>query len=72
MYFIECDCNINGSVANTYCNSITGQCICKENVIGRQCTDCDSGYWNLNSGSCTQCGCYSLGSISSDCDKVKH
>ena len=37
-----CDCNINGSIS-TFCDSKL-ECICKDNISGKKCTNCKSGY----------------------------
>lgn len=34
-----CQCHTNGSVSDV-CNKETGQCQCRENVVGRQCDEC--------------------------------
>ena len=39
----DCDCNTEGSIA-AQCNSETGQCQCKPNVIGLKCDQCAEGY----------------------------
>ena len=35
---LECDCDAEGSVDEFNCNSLGGQCECKDHVIGRTCT----------------------------------
>lgn len=48
-----------------------GQCECKQNVIGRECSQCRPGFWNLTSGrGCVECLCNPLGSVSLACDPV--
>lgn len=37
--FAACQCHTNGSVSEV-CNKDTGQCQCRENVVGRQCEEC--------------------------------
>ena len=32
------------------CEQDRGQCTCKSHVIGRQCDECEAGFWNLTSG----------------------
>ena len=51
------------------CNSITGKCSCKPNVVGHDCDKCKDGFWNLNSGNgCEACNCDPIGSINATCD----
>ncbi|KAF7254775.1 Laminin subunit alpha-2, partial [Varanus komodoensis] len=52
---IACHCNINGSFSEN-CNSETGQCDCRPNVVGRQCNECKA------------CDCSIVGSLSLQCD----
>lgn len=40
---IKCDCHPVGS-RGKICDQATGQCPCKEGVIGRTCNDCKEGY----------------------------
>ncbi len=35
-----CTCNQYGTVGNLGCNVYTGECVCKRNVIGRDCNQC--------------------------------
>lgn len=49
-----CNCHPKGTQRNSdnsliQCNLKNGQCPCKSNVQGRQCDQCENGYWNLNS-----------------------
>ena len=39
-----CDCSNEGSNSEV-CNSENGQCPCKENVLGRVCNYCKSGFF---------------------------
>lgn len=39
-----CDCHPSGSVSTRRCDPITGQCMCKRNVKGRNCGSCEKGY----------------------------
>lgn len=51
------------------CNSATGQCDCKPNVMGRQCNQCVEGYWDLKSNEgCKPCECDLVGSYNRTCD----
>ncbi|XP_030909969.2 laminin subunit alpha-2 [Melopsittacus undulatus] len=63
-----CHCHINGSFSEI-CDSRTGQCKCKANVIGRRCDVCKPETFGLqSSGGCVPCNCNSFGSKSFDCD----
>jgi len=51
------------------CNSISGKCTCKENVVGHDCDKCRDGFWNINSGlGCEACNCDPIGSLNATCD----
>ncbi|CAG09220.1 unnamed protein product, partial [Tetraodon nigroviridis] len=64
-----CQCHANGSISEV-CSKETGQCRCKENVIGRKCDNCMSQTHGLNTrGVCVPCHCNSFGSKSFDCDE---
>uniref|UniRef100_A0A672UU06 Laminin subunit alpha-2 n=1 Tax=Strigops habroptila TaxID=2489341 RepID=A0A672UU06_STRHB len=63
-----CHCHINGSFSEI-CDSRTGQCKCKANVIGRRCDVCKPSYfWAPEKLFCIPCGCSALGSMSLQCD----
>jgi len=51
------------------CESISGKCSCKDNVVGHDCDKCRDGYWNLDSGlGCEACNCDPVGSLNEKCD----
>ncbi|PAA46918.1 hypothetical protein BOX15_Mlig003129g4 [Macrostomum lignano] len=70
---LPCKCSKLGSTLD-YCQSetdktkgglIAGHCFCKQNVEGRKCDRCKTGYWNLvekNPAGCQACGCTVIGS----------
>uniref|UniRef100_A0A663M1F7 Laminin subunit alpha-2 n=1 Tax=Athene cunicularia TaxID=194338 RepID=A0A663M1F7_ATHCN len=63
-----CRCHINGSFSEI-CDSRTGQCECKANVIGRRCDTCKPETFGLQSSrGCVPCNCNSFGSKSFDCN----
>nr|XP_018671138.2 usherin isoform X1 [Ciona intestinalis] len=64
-----CNCNRVGS-RDQYCDPITGQCFCKENVEGMFCDKCQNGFWGLSSTGCQPCGCDGAGTeAGTTCDK---
>ncbi|XP_065689371.2 laminin subunit alpha-2 isoform X1 [Patagioenas fasciata] len=64
-----CHCHINGSFSEI-CDSRTGQCECKANVIGRRCDVCKPSYfWAPEKLFCIPCGCSAVGSMSLRCDR---
>ena len=55
----SCSCEISGSFSSL-CNNFTGQCQCKQNVEGRDCSQCVEGTYNLcqsNPSGCQPCFC---------------
>lgn len=60
LYFLACDCFLPGTLNNGECLKNrtliheVGQCLCKDNVHGRQCDQCEDGFYGLRSlnGSC--------------------
>lgn len=59
--FRPCQCSPEGSdPSNTQCNE-KGECSCKRNVIGAKCSQCNTGFYGLESSNphgCKQCFCY--------------
>ncbi|XP_077547053.1 laminin subunit alpha [Haemaphysalis longicornis] len=51
---LPCQCNIDGSLSFE-CERFGGQCRCKENVIGRTCSQCRTGYFGFPA--CQPCDC---------------
>ena len=41
---LECACDVGGSLTPV-CNSSTGQCVCRDGVTGRQCSERSYGYF---------------------------
>jgi len=52
---LDCDCNADGSLEHDQCDSFGGQCQCKPNVIGRDCSRCEPEYFGFPE--CQQCNC---------------
>lgn len=70
----RCSCYPRGTEQNdkgiSQCDQVTGNCHCKPNVIGRDCNECQPGFFNIVSGNgCESCGCDPIGSYNSTCDR---
>ena len=35
-----CACDALGTIPGSTCNDVTGQCMCRENFVGRDCSEC--------------------------------
>uniref|UniRef100_A0A8D0A0R4 Laminin, beta 4 n=1 Tax=Sander lucioperca TaxID=283035 RepID=A0A8D0A0R4_SANLU len=69
---IPCDCDPAGSQGGGLCDTLSGHCVCKENVEGQRCDRCKHGFFNLrqdNPAGCQVCRCHVLGSVGS-CDQL--
>ena len=70
----ECSCNRNGTIGGIrLCNSVSGQCDCKENVKGRVCDSCKDETYGLSAGNlfgCVDCNCDVGGAVHSVCNKM--
>nr|XP_006813188.1 PREDICTED: usherin [Saccoglossus kowalevskii] len=69
----SCVCSPAGSIGSGSCQQNTGDCVCKTNVIGINCNQCNYGYKNLdinNPLGCDPCNCDPFGSTSQYCDPV--
>ena len=63
-----CACNVFGANESS-CHSETGQCSCRENVVGLQCDSCQTNFYDFNSGAgCSACNCNPVYSSSLQCD----
>ncbi|KAM8839447.1 laminin subunit alpha-3-like isoform 1-T1 [Synchiropus picturatus] len=51
---LPCDCDKSGSTGSS-CDPLGGQCLCRQHVIGRQCTKCATGYFGFPN--CRPCNC---------------
>ncbi|OQR67015.1 laminin subunit beta-2-like, partial [Tropilaelaps mercedesae] len=67
-----CECDPRGIRPGSQgCNERTGECSCKENVVGQSCNACAPGHYGLEKGSigCKPCDCDRGGSVNPDqCD----
>ncbi|XP_048450478.1 laminin subunit gamma-3-like, partial [Rhincodon typus] len=64
-----CACHPIGSTNQLQtCDPGSGQCECLPHVIGRDCSQCEPGYYNLQpTVGCLSCACHPLGSRNSFC-----
>ncbi|XP_013774278.1 laminin subunit gamma-1-like [Limulus polyphemus] len=70
-----CNCYPPGTLPEAVDNGIltcdlgSGRCHCQPHVSGRQCDQCDDGYWNLDSGNgCELCNCDPIGAFNRTCN----
>lgn len=42
-----CNCDQAGTEPGTYCDKISGQCVCKAYTEGQYCNECIDEYYNL-------------------------
>ncbi|KAI1240568.1 hypothetical protein IHE44_0008996 [Lamprotornis superbus] len=65
-----CNCNATGTKNHSLlCDNIGGQCNCKRHVSGRQCNQCQEGFYNLqqsNPDGCSPCNCNTSGTVNGD------
>ncbi|KAM9109657.1 usherin isoform 1-T1 [Megaptera novaeangliae] len=65
-----CDCDKVGTRNNSFlCDQIGGQCNCKRHVSGRQCNQCQNGFYNLQErdlDGCIPCNCNASGTVDGD------
>jgi len=69
-----CQCYPPGTHLDTdqllpVCDSYTGKCSCKPNVVGHDCDKCKDGYFRIDSNmGCDPCNCDPIGSLNSTCN----
>lgn len=68
-----CECNRLGTEINKefapVCDQSSGVCACKPHVVGKNCDQCEDGYYNINSGEgCDSCNCDPIGSYNQTCN----
>ncbi|KTG40058.1 hypothetical protein cypCar_00002508, partial [Cyprinus carpio] len=65
---VACQCHSNGSLSEL-CHQETGQCQCRQHVVGRQCDECmPNCWWDSEAQLCRPCQCSARGSVSQRCD----
>ena len=62
-FFSECNCDPDGARDN-FCDILTGNCLCKNDITGRACDQCDRGMWNFPN--CQRCQCNGHADICDD------
>lgn len=70
----QCSCYPPGTEQTedgiSICDQLTGTCRCKPNVVGRNCNECQNGYYNIISGNgCESCNCDPIGSFNTSCER---
>ncbi|XP_011495348.1 PREDICTED: laminin subunit alpha [Ceratosolen solmsi marchali] len=64
----ECQCSPHGVLdGDLQCNLLTGNCMCKNNVVGRQCGNCRAGHYQFPY--CEKCDCDTRGTTDDICDQ---
>lgn len=68
----RCACNPAGTFGSlSLCDPDTGRCQCLNHVTGRDCGQCELGYFDLQPGQgCKSCECSSIGSSSRVCHRT--
>nr|XP_057906923.1 laminin subunit alpha-5 isoform X1 [Doryrhamphus excisus] len=62
-----CNCSRPGIVTpDVSCDTLSGQCRCKNNIVGRQCDRCASGFYGYPN--CRPCDCNEAGTEEQVCD----
>ncbi|KAM9785933.1 laminin subunit alpha-5 [Neosynchiropus ocellatus] len=62
-----CNCSRPGIISTDYsCDTLSGQCRCKNNIVGRQCDRCAPGFYGYPN--CRQCDCNEAGTEEEVCD----
>ncbi|XP_068190889.1 laminin subunit gamma-3 [Antennarius striatus] len=67
-----CSCNPAGTSGHeNECHPQTGSCQCLSHVTGRDCSNCEVGFFNLHPGvGCERCKCNPIGSSSVACHPI--
>ncbi|CAB1318789.1 unnamed protein product, partial [Coregonus sp. 'balchen'] len=67
-----CGCSSAGTSGSLEdCDPQTGSCLCLSHVTGRDCGQCEVGFFNLQPGvGCERCNCNPIGSSSTACHQI--
>ncbi|XP_030589628.1 laminin subunit alpha-5 isoform X2 [Archocentrus centrarchus] len=62
-----CNCSHSGIIApDASCDTLSGQCRCKNNIVGRQCDRCTPGFYGYPN--CRSCDCNEAGTEEEVCN----
>ncbi|KAL5014853.1 hypothetical protein ScPMuIL_009123 [Solemya velum] len=64
---LDCECDAMGSTSSE-CDTVGGQCTCKQNVVGRRCDQCAPGTYGFGPNGCQPCNCHAFGARDNFCD----
>ena len=62
-FLLECSCDLRGTLLDSECDPMSGQCSCVTGVTGRQCNECARGRFGFPK--CDLCECHER---SEECD----
>uniref|UniRef100_A0A3P9LP99 Usher syndrome 2A (autosomal recessive, mild) n=1 Tax=Oryzias latipes TaxID=8090 RepID=A0A3P9LP99_ORYLA len=66
---MPCICDPRGTVAGSVCDSTTGQCVCVPTRHGKDCSNCQPGFYlSPNHSLCLECDCHPTGASSGYCE----
>ncbi|XP_019935888.2 usherin isoform X2 [Paralichthys olivaceus] len=75
---LPCACDVSGTVSEGICDMWTGQCPCRDGVVGSRCTNCAHNFYNRSSDlqaglfqGCVPCVCDPRGTVAGTvCDST--
>ncbi|AWP01780.1 putative usherin-like [Scophthalmus maximus] len=66
---VPCVCDPRGTVAQTVCDSTTGQCVCVPTRHGQDCSSCRPGFYlSADQRVCEECDCHPMGASQRGCE----